>query len=659
MSGIFGLFRRDGAPVLASEMQTMREAMSHWGSDGGGVMIRGAVGFGQLLFASTPESAYEILPHEKIPGIVFTAAARVDNRADLIRDCPTQLAELSSRSPRRESGNAAGVITDSDLIACAYMKWGQDCPGHIYGDWSFAAWHPAERKLFLARDHFGNTSLYYHIDERVFAFASDIQALLDLNLTPVAMDELYLAQVLVSWPAYHGERTIHSPLKRLPPAHSLCVTCDRVEIDQYWFLEQTPILRLPHRNDYVEAFREVFDKAVRCRLREPDMPSVQSASGAGRSRVGTTLSGGLDSSSVTATAAAFLRERGMILPAYTSVPLYDTKPYVGKNFGDEFPFAQATAKMAGNVDLLPIKAQGISPIKAICDGLNIHHEPGHAAGNLYWMHDLERTAHDQGCRILLTGQLGNAGLSWTGDIFSQVLAFQIRKLGWRKWAQEAARQNAPEWLLDSLRNLNRGWQARMNPAKGDCIHALRSDVAARLRVEELRKQDSRENRAHTAVEKRLWMKPGRSFVGALHAQHGAAHGLEIRDPTGDARLLAFCFGVPDEFYMDPASGQNRWLIRSAMEGRLPDEVRLNRSRGRQAGDLVPRLRVSAHEVEEALSAIECGAGSEYVDIERMRKVWSSIQREDSPESFRTAVTVLTRGIMAGLFVNRLHSSVLQ
>jgi asparagine synthase (glutamine-hydrolysing) len=132
---------------------------------------------------------------------------------------------------------------------------------------------------------------------------------------------------------------------------------------------------------------------------------------------------------------------------------------------------------------------------------------------------------------------------------------------------------------------------------------------------------------------------------------GAAAGLEIRDPTADARVLSFCCSVPDTVFMDPQTGLDRWLIREAMKRRLPDSVRLNRRRGRQAADLVPRLRQSAAEVESALAEVESGPAAEYVSVPAMRAAWHRVRTEDTPEAFQLAVTVLTRGIMAGFFVN--------
>ena len=407
MSGIFGIFQRDGLPVALPTLAAMRAAMADWGSDGGNVWHDGSAGLGQTLFITTPEAQSERLPRvDASRGLAFTAAARVDNRRELISNLA-----LDGRS---------SAISDGELVLQAYRRWGEDCVARIYGDWSFAAWRPVERKLFLARDHFGNTAFYYYADPHIFAFASTRQALLALNLTPIELDELYLAQLLISWPAYHGERTIHKPIRRLPPAHCLTVTPIRLAVRQYWRLEDTPTLQLRRREDYVEAFREVFDEAVRARLRAPDPDS----GAAKKNKIAITLSGVLDSGSVQATAARDFRKAGQGLTAFTSVPLFVTCSYVSRDFGDELPFARATAQFAGNVDLQLVTGVELTPIQAIRRFLRINQEPIHAAGHTYWLLELEQAAQLQGYRVLLTGQLGNTGISWKGAVFSQQLAFR-------------------------------------------------------------------------------------------------------------------------------------------------------------------------------------------------------------------------------------------
>jgi asparagine synthetase B (glutamine-hydrolysing) len=152
---------------------------------------------------------------------IIISTGRIDNISEISRSLGVYRSEKL-------------VMSNQGWIQLAYDKWGENSAKRIYGDWAFAAWHPAERRLFLARDHFGNTALYYYIDQQIFAFASSLQALLDLNLAPMEMDELYLAQVLVSWQDYQGERTVHTPIRRLPPAHFLTITNDTFKSHRYW-----------------------------------------------------------------------------------------------------------------------------------------------------------------------------------------------------------------------------------------------------------------------------------------------------------------------------------------------------------------------------------------------------------------------------------------
>jgi asparagine synthase (glutamine-hydrolysing) len=159
--------------------------------------------------------------------------------------------------------------------------------------------------------------------------------------------------------------------------------------------------------------------------------------------------------------------------------------------------------------------------------------------------------------------------------------------------------------------------------------------------------------ARPLEQRLLVLQQGLIPVGATLKQVGTAHAVDIRDPTADVRLLKFVLAVPDHIFTGPTDGIDRWLIREAMVDRLPAEVRLNRRRGRQAGDLVPRLRATASEVDAALEEIDGSLASCYLDIGKMRGSWRLIQSQDTAEAYSLAVTTLTRGLMAGLFLANL------
>ncbi len=616
MSGIFGLVRRDGAPVRDA-LATMRAAMPRWGPDGFGEWSDGGAALGQARRFSLPESGFEHLPiADDEAGFAFTAAGRLDNRDALV-------AEMGL--PDRGRG-----VGDGGVMMAAYRRWGRDAPRRLLGDWSFAAWHPAQRRLFLARDQFGQTALYYHCDDTIAAFSSSLHAVLALGATPVALDELYLAQYLISWRAYHGERTPSSAVRRLAPAHVLDVSPGRVRTDCYWRLEDQREVHRSSRIDYVTELREVFDEAVRTRLR-------------GTGPVSVTLSGGLDSSAVAATAAAMMRERGQTLTAFTSVPVGAARDDQSR-FGDELPLARAIARFAGNIEVVSVPASATSPIKGIRWGLEVYGQPVHAASNMFWMLDLQRQVRAAGSAVLLTGAAGNAGISWPGDPLSAPLPTQLRTLGLRRWLRERGRRVAPAvvWRKWAQHQLDPDWYR---------VTAIAPEFARRLRLADRRVADPAMV-TRTARDQRLSiLNPGRSILGSGAAARGGWFGLDVRDPTADVRVLEFTLSVPDAVFRAPGDGAPRWLIREAMRGRVPDEVRLNRRKGLQAADLVARLRSCAGEVDEALDELAAGAATAYVDVGHMRDCWQAIQREDTSETHRMAVSIVTRGIMAGLFAN--------
>jgi asparagine synthase (glutamine-hydrolysing) len=186
--------------------------------------------------------------------------------------------------------------------------------------------------------------------------------------------------------------------------------------------------------------------------------------------------------------------------------------------------------------------------------------------------------------------------------------------------------------------------------------AIRPDFARRIRLIEQRLDDPDERPTVSARTQRTRiLMPGGSCIGKYETELASGFGVDVRDPTADARLLAFVLSVPDHVFMDPKTGMDRWLVREAMKGRVPDEVRLNRNRGRQSGDRVLRLRASKLEVDAALDELRRGPAAEYVDVDYMQQVWKMIQTDDTPEAFQKSGKILLRGIMAGLSIHDFYS----
>jgi len=261
-----------------------------------------------------------------------------------------------------------------------------------------------------------------------------------------------------------------------------------------------------------------------------------------------------------------------------------------------------------------------------------------------------------GSEAIITGALGNGGMSWYGDILSQPISHIWNQLGWHKLSRLVVNRLKEKILLAlPFELVAKIKMQRIGNQFFKYGSAINLEFAQRLRLAEQMLHDPCMLPARNPKERRLrYFMPGRYIGGAYEAEIGARFQLGFRDPTADVRVLEFSCSVPDKIFIDPKTGVDRWLIREAMTGRLPNSVRLNNNLGVQAADMVPRLRSCANEVEDVLNEIMRGPASEYVDVPYMRAVWKIIQTEDTNEAFVKSITVLTRGIMAGLFVNQFY-----
>lgn len=641
MNGILGYLRVDGAPVAAEKLPLMQAAMAYWGVDGAAAWHAGPAGLGCQFCFCTPEETVGALPfYDRERGWVLTAGAFLDNREEL-------LAKLGL------SGVEGRGLPDTLLIHRAYARWGEDCVHHLLGDWHFAIWDEKAGRLFLARDHCGNTGVYYTRGPGFFAFASSRKALLALPEVPQVPNLLRLAQTLTSWPG-NWVQTAHAGIYRLPPAHYLRVVDGEVEIKRYWCAEESQKVSFPREADYLEAFLEEYDRAVRARLRS-------------NTAVSATLSGGLDSGSVCALAARALAQGGERLAAFTAVPLEDTTPYISSNrFGDESALARATAEQAGNIDLTLMTATEVSPLVGIDRMLAVHDEPGHAATNQYWIMALLERVRGQGFRVLLTGQGGNLTVSWKGspvNLWPSLLLgrwdrFRRQFLELQKRHGLSGLGGVKRFLAGPLVSpLRRRQQYGIRPNGPAFLgySAIHPGWARSLDLERLMQAQGHDPFLNTGYDplriRQRRIETVQSARSALWGEMSGAFGLEVRDPTVDKRLWEFCLGLPEICHV--AEGQDRAVLRRACRGLLPEAVRLNRRRGRQAADICRRVRGQAEALDEVLRRLEGHALVPAVlDLPRMRRVLRSIEQGTTQENTTEAVTILLRGLGVGMFLER-------
>jgi asparagine synthase (glutamine-hydrolysing) len=638
MTALAGLWNQSDKPHADVSCAMMLSALRPYGPDDSALWNDGGVAFGRCLFRLLPEDDFDHGPIESRDGrYVLVADIRIDNRNEL-------LATLEDSLPSRD-------LADSTLLLAAWEKWEEGALARIVGDFAFALWDKPLRRLTLVRDFLGQRPLYYHRGRDFVAFASMAKGLHALPGIPYAVDEERVAEFLVLMPAA-GERSFFRGIERVEPGHVLTITPESVSARRYWSPEPKTV-RLSSTASYVEALRERLDEAVRCRLR-------------GRRRdLGTHLSGGLDSSAVTATAARLLAPTQKLF-AFTAVPRAGQEIAVPEgHFTDEGPLAARTAALYPGIEHVLVRSDRRSPIADLDRTFYFYEEPILNLCNEGWFAAVNAAARDCNISVVLGGQLGNFTLSYDG---MQALPDLLRNGRWSAWldvARGLARGGHPGWrnLLGQSVGplLPAGWWRWLRRQFGRGTNdiaiysAIRGERLAALDLERRaldRGLDFRYAPRGDSFATRLWAL-GRVDLGNFSKGTLGASGIDLRDPLADRRLVEFCLAIPAEEFI--RGGMPRALARSAMADRLPAEVLSERRRGLQGADWYEALTAARGEVEAELGAIgECAPAVAAIDLDRLTRLirdWppGGWHRRDIIHSYRYA---LLRGISAGHFLRR-------
>ena len=283
MSAIAGLYHVDGRPVDPALLRRMLDALAHRGPDGEGQWVSGPLGLGHRLLHTTPESLNEKQPvTDERDECWLVWDGRLDNREELI-------------AALKAEGRPLGDQTDPELVLGAYRQWGMGSLKRIVGEFALALWDQRTRRLICARDPIGVKPFYYHWDGRRFLFASEIKALLAVPGVAKKINEAMIADYLLA-DFRDPDATFFDGIKQLRPAHWLCVEHGQMRMLRYWEPNPSAWMSDLREDDCFERFREVLREAVRCRLRSQFPIAVM-------------LSGGVDSTSVTAMAETLRQER--------------------------------------------------------------------------------------------------------------------------------------------------------------------------------------------------------------------------------------------------------------------------------------------------------------------------------------------------------------
>src|SRR5262245_16484313 len=277
MCGISGVLSLSGASVDHGLPVRMIAAMPYRGPDENAVYVNNQVGLGhgRLSIIDIAGGAQPMPIADKSLWITFNG--EIFNYLELREELIGKGHQFATRS-------------DTEVILHLYQEEGEKCVQRLNGQWAFAIWDAPRQKLFLSRDRLGVRPLFYTQTPGSFLFASEIKALF---ACPEVERELYfqgLDQIFTFWVTLPSN-TVFRNIKQLPPGHSLVIEKGQLRLSEYWNLTLAPETQASECGEkrLTDELLALLVDATRIRLRS-DVP------------VGAYLSGGLDSTLITALA---------------------------------------------------------------------------------------------------------------------------------------------------------------------------------------------------------------------------------------------------------------------------------------------------------------------------------------------------------------------
>nr|MBA3673392.1 asparagine synthetase B [Chitinophagaceae bacterium] len=394
MNAIFGIINKTGYAVDETMATKMQTSLLHRAVDGKNLYINGEVMFGHHKLVVHRRQKWEQQPLEA-DDCIITSDARIDNIQDLIKEL--------------QPGHSADGITDSQIILKAYKKWGNDCVNHLEGEFAFAIWDNTTKTFCGACDHIGFRTFYYYENKEIFAFASEIKAIeaikseaLDFN------EEIFLGH----YSNIYQPITYDKKIKVLPSAHYIFLNEKfNTTIKQYWVAKKSNTYKFKNANDWNESLTSLLTKKIESQI-DSDHP------------IGVMLSGGLDSSFVTAIACGLLKKQNRKLLAFSIVL---PENYEGK-YKDERKYIERLKELYDNLVVHYVSfADNEEPYA------NIHAAFDHLeapANFLYYVEaKIHKYAQSIGVRTMLTGFGGDMTISYNGGgiIYNYLRNFNLIK----------------------------------------------------------------------------------------------------------------------------------------------------------------------------------------------------------------------------------------
>ncbi len=439
------------------------------------------------------------------------------------------------RSELRHAGIRPTSTSDTELVLYAYVLFGEEAPRHLNGIFAFTVYDEERDALFFARDRLGVKPLYYAEHGGRFLFASEVKGILEAGRMPARLTADGLFELLYLSPVTLPESGVLAGIRQVPPAHAGWVTPSGLSLFRYW--ELTPSDDCPTVKAATENTRLLLLDAIRRQL-VSDVPLC------------TLLSGGLDSSIITAVSAAAYREDGRRLSTY-SFEYEDNKGYAPTLFQpnrDDDYAAWLAAELGTDHTVLTAPTEEVAAL--LPEAARMRDMPGQSdidSSLLYFCGEIKKRH-----TVALSGECAD-------EIFGGY--------PWFYRPEMLARDYFP-WIHDEGVRPSLFLPEIARHAEGrERLREVYRHAVATAPLTGYESPEDRTARIATHLSVNYFM----TNLLQRKDRMSMARGLEVRVPFADHRILEYVYSLPLAIKL--RAGVEKALLRDAVEGILPDRIR--------------------------------------------------------------------------------------
>ena len=375
MCGISGIINKTRGSVSKSDLKQINDLIIHRGPDAEGFYFKNEVGFGHRRLSILDLSELGSQPMT-LDDLTITYNGEIYNYIEI-------------REELQALGYSFKSESDTEVILAAYKQWGKECIHRFNGMWAFAIHDSSNDEVFITRDRFGIKPLYYKESNLGFYFGSEIKQLLYFDDNPTVNKQILFDYLYLSY-HHHTNDTFFEGISSLEPGHNLifCLKTQTFKIKRYYDLKKKEEFEGLNFDEALKKYGEKIRNSIKLRLRS-DV------------KVGTCLSGGMDSSFIASYASKFYNKNAQ--ERFTAITAKSTEKKT-----DESHFAKKVVENS-NLNWALTEPSKEEFLKYLDEVINVQEEP-FGSPSIIMQYFVMKKAKEEGCIVMLDGQGGDETL---------------------------------------------------------------------------------------------------------------------------------------------------------------------------------------------------------------------------------------------------------